>query len=138
MNTLRITKQRGLLLIGDIFTLALVTAWGFATHDRLGSAGLRLLTTFIPLLVAWLLVSPHLKVFEPERAAEARQLWRPFWAMWLAAPLAAWLRGVMLGSAVLPLFVVILGGFSALAILAWRSLYTLLISLSSRREAENG
>jgi hypothetical protein len=75
------------------------------------------------MLVAWLLVAPHLGVFDPARASAARQLWRPFWAMILAAPLGAWLRGLWLGSPVMLNFVWIIGGVNALAILAWRALY---------------
>jgi len=58
---------------------------------------------------------------------DARQLWRPFWAMVLAAPLASWLRAVWLNAPILWLFVLVLGGFSALGILAWRALYSLFI-----------
>ena len=113
------------VIAGDSITLALVTLVGFATHDELGTAGFRLLTTFIPLLVAWLLVAPHLGVFDPQRLREPLQLWRPFWAMILAAPLAGWLRGAWLNAPVIPIFVAVLGGVSALALLLWRSIYWL-------------
>jgi hypothetical protein len=117
----QITRQRAILLVGDAVTLALVTAFGFASHNTLGSAGVRLLTTFLPLAAAWLLVAPFLGVFDPKYTLDGRQLWRPFWAMILAAPMAAWLRGVLLDDVIMPLFVIILGGVSALALLAWRS-----------------
>jgi hypothetical protein len=109
-----------ILLIGDILTLGVITVIGFANHGELGTAGTRMLTTFVPLVVAWLLVAPYLGVFDPQNARDFRQLWRPFWAMVLCSPLAAWMRGVWLGSAILPIFVVVLGGLSALALLAWR------------------
>jgi len=124
--------QRYYLIIGDTLTLAIVTVIGFASHGTAGTAGSRMLTTFIPLLVAWLLIAPHLKVYGPEIALDGRQLWRPFWAMVLAGPMAAWLRGVLLNSPILPVFVVILGGVSALAILAWRGLYWLLMTRMKR------
>jgi hypothetical protein len=112
------------LLVGDVLAMALVTAVGFATHGTLATAGARLLTTFIPLVVAWFLVAPHLGVYNRSMTLEARQLWRPFWAMILAAPLAAWLRGLLLGNAaILPIFVAVLGLFSALGMLAWRASY---------------
>lgn len=116
------------LVIGDLITLALVTVFGFATHGTLGSAGARLLTTFLPLLISWLAAAPALGVYDPQRAADARQLWRPFWAMILAAPLAAWLRGAWLNAPILPIFVLVLGGFSALGVLAWRAAFTLFFS----------
>jgi hypothetical protein len=113
------------LLIGDIFTLLLVTLFGFATHGTMETAGTRMLSTFIPLVIAWLLVAPHLRVFKKAVTSEWKELWRPFWAMVLAAPLAAWLRGAWLGAPILPIFVVVLGGISSLALLAWRTLYWL-------------
>jgi hypothetical protein len=122
-----------ILFLGDLLTLALVTVYGFANHQELGAAGGRILATFIPLLVAWLLVAPFLGVYDPDRAADPRQLWRPFWAMVLAGPMAALLRGMMLGlmqgvptgQPIQPIFVVVIGGISALALLAWRALYVL-------------
>ena len=112
-----------ILILGDVVTLALVTVYGFASHDELSAAGARMLTTFIPLVVAWLLIAPHLKVFDLDIVTDYRQLWRPFWAMILAAPMAAWMRGAWLRSPVLPIFVVILGGVSALALLTWRVIF---------------
>lgn len=117
-----------LLPLGDIFTLGLVTIFGFASHDELGSAGWRMLTTFVPLILAWFLVSPHLGVYQPARLSDPRQLWRPFWAMVLAGPFAAWLRGFWLNTPIQPLFVIIIGGVSALAILVWRVIYWLLVN----------
>lgn len=114
------------LALGDVLVLAAVTLWGFATHDALESAGIRLLTTFIPLVVAWFLVAPHLKAFDDSRTTRWRELWRPFWAMVLGGPIAVFLRGAVLNQPIIPLFVVILGGISALAILAWRIVYLLI------------
>lgn len=114
------------LIIGDTITLGLVTLYGFASHDELETAGLRLLTTFLPLVFAWILISPHLGLFDSQRLEEPRQLWRSLWAMVLAAPLAAWMRGAWLKTPIQPIFVVIIGGISALAILAWRSLFWLM------------
>ena len=123
MNSQPFKTKQVVLLTGDVVTLALVTVFGFATHGEVATAGTRMLTTFLPLVFAWLLISPHLGVFDLKRLADPRQLWRPFWAMLLAGPLAAWLRAVMLNSPILPIFVVVLGSISALALLLWRSLY---------------
>lgn len=128
MNTRASMVQLGILLIGDVLTLALVTVFGFAHHGTVAVAGAeRFLATFIPLVVAWLLVAPFLGAFDLSRVVEWRQLWRPFWGMVLAAPMAAFLRGVWLNSAILPVFVFVLGGVSALALLVWRGLYDLVI-----------
>lgn len=91
-----------------------------------------MLATFLPALIAWLLVAPHLGAFDTHQAVEARQLWRPFWAMLLSAPLAAFLRGAWLGLTIQPLFVAVLGGVNALAILAWRGFLLLLLNMMRR------
>lgn len=120
--------QMTVLIIGDVITLIVVTAIGFATHGTLGSAGFRILTTFVPLLIAWVAVAPFLGAYDLARARRVDQLWRPFWAMILAAPLASWLRAVWLNAPILWIFVLVLGGFSALGILAWRALYALVLA----------
>lgn len=117
--------NRFVLIAGDIITLAVVTVIGFASHGTANTAGARMLTTFIPLVVAWFLVAPFLNVYKSEYVLDGLQLWRPVWAMVLAAPMAAWLRGVMLSSPVLPIFVVILGGASVAGMLIWRALFWL-------------
>jgi len=114
---------RIVLFTGDILVFALVTIYGFASHNELGSAGVRMLTTFIPLLVGWFLIAPFVGVYKINYVLEPRQLWRPFWAMVLAGPMAGWIRGVWLDQVVLPIFVVVLGGVSALGILAWRAIF---------------
>jgi asparagine N-glycosylation enzyme membrane subunit Stt3 len=114
---------RAALIIGDILVLALVTVAGFASHGTAGTARTRMMTTFVPLLVSWFLVSPYLRVFDEPYVMDARQLWRPFWAMVLAGPMAAFLRGAWLNTPILPLFVVVLGGISAISLLVWRALY---------------
>lgn len=120
--------QKAWLVVGDILVLGVVTLTGFASHDELGTAGTRVLTTFVPLVFAWFLISPWLGVFQEEITVNPRQLWRPFWAMVLAGPLAAWIRGAWLQRPIVPIFVVVLGGVSALALLAWRIIYWLIYS----------
>jgi len=121
-------KRRFILICGDILVFGLVTLFGFSSHQTVGTAGTRMLTTFIPLLVGWGLIAPFLGVYDPANAADWRQLWRPFWAMVLAGPMVGWLRGVWLDQVILPIFVVVLGGVSALAILAWRFTFWLVSS----------
>lgn len=120
-------RLRRLLLIGDLLTLALVTLAGFATHGTLGSAGTRLLATFLPFSLAWLLVAPFGGAYDLERLGDWRQLWRPVWAAVVAAPGATWLRGLWLNAPILPLFVLIMAGVSALAMFLWRLLFFFLI-----------
>ena len=124
-----------ILLVGDVVILGLVTVFGFATHGTYSTAGIRMLSTFIPLVIAWFMVAPHLGAFDLQVVKNYRNLWRPFWAMVIAAPMAAWLRGAWLNAPILPIFVVVLGGFSALGLLFWRSTYFLIRQLKPR---ENG
>jgi hypothetical protein len=123
------------LLVGDMVTLGLVTIFGFASHGTLSTAGVRILTTLLPVLVSWFLVAPFLGAYRLEWVSDWRQLWRPFWAMVLAAPLAAWMRAVWLESVILPVFVVVLGGISAIAILIWRLIYWVILT---RLDKTNG
>ena len=122
----QIGRERIILIAGDLVTLGLVTIFGFASHGTAGTAGVRMLTTFVPLVIAWFLVAPFLKVYDPESAANWRQIWRPFWSMVISGPMAAWLRGMILDAPILPLFVIILGGVSAIGILLWRCLYIII------------
>ncbi len=124
--------QRFVLIAGDIITLAIVTVIGFASHGTADTAGSRMLTTFIPLVVAWFLIAPFLQVYDNQISRDGRQLWRPLWAMILASPMAAWLRGLMLSSPILPVFVIILGGVSAVAILVWRGIFWLVATRMKR------
>jgi hypothetical protein len=113
--------------LGNILTFLLVTLIGFASHGTLETAGNRMFTTFVSLLLSWMLIAPHLKVYDYQVVINYRQLWRLLWAMVLAAPMAAWLRGLILSSSILPLFVIILGGISAIEILIWRGLHWLVM-----------
>lgn len=128
-------RERVILIAGDIITLGIVTIFGFASHGTAGSAGSRMLTTFIPLVVGWFLIAPFLKVYDRQVVREWRQIWRPFWSMVLAAPMAVWMRGMILSAPILPLFVIILGGVSALGILLWRGVFMIIVS---RVKSENG
>jgi hypothetical protein len=113
------------LLGGDLLVIAGVTLAGFAAHHTLGSAGARLLTTFLPLAAAWGLAGAQVGVFSPLRVREPRQLWRPCWAMILGAPWFALFRAWLLGvDSISATFIVVLGGIAALAMLAWRALFT--------------
>jgi hypothetical protein len=118
-------KRLLILICGDVVVFALVTIFGFSTHKTLGAAGGRMLATFLPLVAGWGLIAPFLGVYDLQRAANWRHLWRPFWAMVLAGPMVGWLRGVWLGQVILPIFVVVLGGISALSILVWRTVFWL-------------
>jgi len=112
------------LVLGDIIALALITVIGFATHGETDLAFLpRMLTTFIPLIVSWFLISPWLGLFNEQVITTLKQIWRAPLAMLLAAPMTAILRAALLNTVALPLFTLILGSSAALGLLIWRWLY---------------
>jgi hypothetical protein len=135
MKMREISSKQIALMLGDVLALAIVTLFGFASHGTVGTAGARMLTTFLPLVAAWFFAASISGAFDMDSVSDPRQLWKPFLTMILAAPFAAWLRGVMLNAPVLPLFVLVLGGFGALGILLWRSLFWL---LTMRKSYQNG
>lgn len=126
MRTRQISGPYLILWIGDFITLVIFTLVGFATHDSLDAGLTRMLATFVPLLAAWILVAAPVGVLRLEMARDFRQLWRPAWAMLLAAPWAVILRGFLLIRPIAPIFALVLSGSSVLAILIWRGLYCLI------------
>lgn len=112
------------LLAGDGLVLLLVTFAGFGSHN-LSLEGTRWLTTFAPLAAAWALVAPWLGNYRPAVWKNPLQAWRVILAVVLAAPLAGFLRALLLNVTVIPIFVIALGGVAALAMAAWRVIHAL-------------
>jgi hypothetical protein len=118
-------------IMGDVFVFVLVTIIGFSSHDTLTWDALpRMLATFIPFSVSWMIMAPWMDVFNLEIICDRRQLFRVPVAAMLAAPLAATLRGIWLNSPVLPVFVIIMAAISALIMIAWRFVLQLLMCRS--------
>jgi len=112
------------LTLGDILAIAIFTLIGFATHGETNLSFLpRFLAIFIPMTLAWFLLAPWFGLFQKEITSNPKQLWRPALAMFFAAPLAALLRAIILNSAVIPTFVIVLGETSALGMILWRGIY---------------
>lgn len=117
-------QKTNLLIFGDILAIAIVTVIGFAAHGQAELSLLpRMLTTFGPVTLAWFLVAPFLGLFDPKITADPRQLWRPFWAMVFAGPLAALLRALLLNTVVIPIFAVVLTGSAGLGMVVWRAIW---------------
>jgi len=113
-----------ILLTGDILMMAVVTFAGFATHDRRDAVS-RMATTFFPLLAAWLMVAPWLGQFRGNESRLLPALLRTTLAAFIAAPMAALLRGLWLNSPILPIFVLVLAATSALGLGLWRAAWYL-------------
>jgi len=120
-------KNRYILILGDLLALGVITIIGFASHGEMGPSYLpRMAASFFPVCAAWFLLAPWFGLFQNDIVQNARQLWRPVLVMSFAGPLAALLRGFILNSPVIPVFVVVLSITSALGLILWRAVYYLL------------
>lgn len=126
MGTWLRSNATRVLVIGDALMLVVVTVVGFASHGTLFEAGSRMLTTFIPLAFSWFLISPFLGVYRDYSRSDYRQLWRVLLAGTYASPLAAWLRGMLLDTPILPVFVFVLAAVSILGLMIWRVVFILM------------
>ena len=119
---------------GDALAILLAVLFGLRFHQAEDALLSRILYNWLPWLLAWLAAGWPLGLF----AAPSRLAWgalgRLLWAALLAAPLATVLRSAWLGTAVLPLLVLVMGLASALAILVWRVVYAAIVGRSVTRE----
>ena len=119
--------KKSILITGDILAILITTLVGFATHNELKAEFLlRMVAAIVPLTVVWFLLAPWFGLFQPEITSNPKQLWRLVLAMIFAAPLAVVFRGLILNSAILPIFAVVFGATSAFGMVVWRGIYFLL------------
>ena len=119
--------KKSIIFIGDTLAIIITTLVGFVTHGEGNLSFLpRFLAAFMPLVIAWFLLAPWLGLFQPEIISNPKQLWRPVLAMIFAAPLAVVFRGLILNSAILPIFAIVFGATSAFGMVIWRGIYFLL------------
>ena len=122
------------LIVGDLIAILLVTLIGFIFHGE-SIANPRWLTTFFPFTAAWALQAPWLGLYRPAVASNVREAWwRAGLAALLAAPMAGLLRALLLGSVVIPVFVIVLALTAAAVVALWRLSY----ALRSPRLGKNG
>jgi hypothetical protein len=125
-------RTRWILVIGDAAMYAVATLLGFWNHGELGSSmGERFLATLVPFAVAWFVTAPWLGAYRRDRTGSLRELWRPALAAVLAAPLGGILRGLWLGGLVVPVFVLVMAGVTAVAVTVWR----LIVVMAGRRRS---
>ena len=116
--------KKSILILGDILTILITTLIGFATHNELKSEFLlRMFAAIVPLAIAWFILAPWFGLFQLEITSNPKHLWRPVLAMIFAAPLAGLLRGLILQSDIVPIFIIVFGATSALGMVVWRAIY---------------
>ena len=111
-----------ILILGDLAAIGIAVWIGLQFHQLGETIWQRFAFSFLPWSVAWYFVAINLELFR-WRKMSGLQIGQILMAMILASPLAAMLRATWLGTAALPLFALIMGAVSALAILVWRGIY---------------
>jgi hypothetical protein len=80
----------------------------------------RMLVTIVGSVAAWFVVAPFVGAFRSEHILVPRSLWRVAVAWLIAAPLATYLRGAILGRDIPPEFVTVVILINGFALVAWR------------------
>lgn len=105
--------------VGDTAVLVVMTVVGFATHLTLGDVG-RMFITGLAALAAWAAVAGPMGAYRVEVIENPHGVWRVAWAWTIAAPLATFLRAVVLARDIPPVFVVVVILTNGFALMAWR------------------
>ena len=115
------TDSQRKAIIGDVAVLTFLTLVGFATHRTLDAFG-RISVTVVVSLLAWAAVSPFVNVYNPTVIDDPRAIWRVGWAWLIAAPLAMFMRGAVLGMDISPTFVAVTIGVNGFGLVMWRAI----------------
>ena len=126
-----------LLVIGDILCFLIFTALGRSSHrEASGFAAIpQIITTALPFIAGWFLVSPFVGAFRHRVVAQPKDMVIRTAIAWLLAwPVAMLLRGIFVDHGVPPLsFALIVLLFNMLLLLIWRWPFALNNSLRKRR-----
>lgn len=113
-----------ILILGDIITFAIVTLLGFVSHSQADvSFLLRFFAALIPVIIAWLILSPWVGLLYDEVILEPKNLLCIPLAMLFVIPLAASLRGFILNAPIQPMFVLAFFTTNTIGLVLWRVLY---------------
>ena len=111
------------LLLGDLMAIGIAVWIGLQFHQLGETVWQRFAFTFLPWSLAWYIVAAKFKLFQSKKMT-ANQIGQMILAMILASPLAAVLRATWLGTTALPLFTLIMGAVTLLAIFIWLVIYS--------------
>ncbi len=107
---------------GDVVVLVVLTIIGFASHSTLDET-LRLVVTTAGVLVAWAVVAPWFGAFSAPTITRWSSVWRVALAWAIAAPVAGFLRGLILDLVVSPTFILVTIAVNGAALVAWRLVF---------------
>jgi len=119
-----------LLIIGDFLTFLIVTLIGFANHNSQFDL-LRVLANWLPLCLAWGMAAPVLGLWNAKQLPLQKSWWRFIWAAILSVPLAVVIRGFILNTPTIGIFVLVMVAFSILGLLIWRLIWQLFLRRKS-------
>lgn len=123
MFKLQLSSSQIILLIGDTLVIMFVTLYGGVTHGTLQSDQNTLIVTGFSWWVGWMLLMPFVGYLSEGSYSKFNQLWRPLLGMLLASPIAGFIRGVILNTVILPLFVMAFGGVVSVSLFLWRFVF---------------
>ncbi len=119
-----------ILIIGDLLVLLVVTLIGFANHNSQIDVR-RILANWLPLCLAWSMAAPILGLWNAKQIPLQKSWWRFIWATILSVPLAVVIRGFILNTPTIGIFVVVMVAFSTLGLLVWRVIWQLFLRKKS-------
>jgi hypothetical protein len=104
---------------GDVVVLVVLTIIGFASHSTLDETS-RLVVTTAGVLVAWAVVAPWFGAFSTATITRWTAVWRVGLAWAVAAPVAGFLRGLILDLAISATFILVTIAVNGAALVVWR------------------
>jgi FlaA1/EpsC-like NDP-sugar epimerase len=110
------------LIIGDFVAFLIVTIIGFFNHNSQLDL-LRILANWIPLCLAWSMAAPLLGLWKPAQHSLLTNWWKIIWAVVLSVPLAVVIRGFILNTPTIGIFVLVMIATSVAGLFVWRLLW---------------
>ena len=125
-------NKKNILIIGDCVAFVLVTSIGFISHNETDTSYFpRYFAALIPLLISWFGFIRWVGLLYEEVVINPQNLICIPLAMIFVIPLAAFLRGLILNSPILPMFVVAFYATNTVGILIWRVIYKIIYRFDS-------
>jgi len=115
-------KPSFFLIIGDFVAFLIVTIIGFANHNSQFDL-LRILANWIPLCLAWSMVAPLLGLWTLSQPSLLKNWWKIIWGVVLCVPLAVVIRGFILNTPTIGIFVLVMIATSIVGLFVWRLLW---------------